>query len=91
MGLEYLKCLCLLAGQQAWGWVTSIILESFCIKELEQLGFSLDYDDQSEGNGVLIVHVKKNAPLIKDTDTTRINKKAALSNDDLSNQLFKSS
>ena len=57
VGLEYLKCLCALASQQAWGWVTSILLESFCIKELEQLGFSLDYDDQSEGNGIRFAFV----------------------------------
>ena len=48
VGLEYLKCLALIGSQQAWGWVASILLESFCLKEVGQLGLSLQFRDEEE-------------------------------------------
>lgn len=49
LGLEYLKCLTLLGSQQSWGWVNSILLESFCLKEVNHLGLSLEFLDDEDG------------------------------------------
>jgi hypothetical protein len=49
LGLEFLKCVQLMAKQQSWGWVSSIILDSFCLKELEELGFSTTFQHEIEG------------------------------------------
>lgn len=50
-GLEYLTCLCLIGAQQAWGWVASILLESFCLKELDDLGLTIEFDEETQELG----------------------------------------
>jgi len=52
VGLEYLKCLTFIGSQQAWGWVTSILLESFCLKEVNQLGLTLEFLEDEDDLGV---------------------------------------
>jgi len=47
-GLEFLKCLSLVGRRQGWGWVASVLLEAFCLREMNQLGFVTVVEDEEE-------------------------------------------